>query len=301
MKNLITYPPHRNSPGPQSRFNHLIDLAPTQALIAALAAAFEHVFKTGCDYAELHRLSREKAKQVRLLEKSQWHNFKTGLKWAMLRRRAWRETVLADLGGEQALQKWEARTAKADERAAEIRSAPYVPPAYKRPKLASLRLGFLDVPLPQQPRQPKTDETGCFRLAPIPAPRPKRPEGFKAEPLTWQQTEELKEAKVLRARLLFRARYDNPPELDESRIQGLWFKDDQTNTYNIMAPIPLLPGELRGVGMDEAEEVDDEDMPDLSEMIQRLEHPGAERAKLPDFSHDHADENQDNENVKPPP
>ena len=47
MKNLITYPSHRNTPsrpGPQSRFNSLIDLPPMQALMAMLAARFEQMF-----------------------------------------------------------------------------------------------------------------------------------------------------------------------------------------------------------------------------------------------------------------
>jgi len=197
MKNVITYPSNRNAPkAPQGRFNHLIDLVPFQKMIERILVLIQaqmHVV----DMTEMYRLFARKAKEEKAFEKAKMHNFKTGLKWNMLRRVKWREKVLEDLGGEEALVKWEAKAAKSETKVPK----PYKTPVYKRPPLASLRMGVVKLSPPRSPFDVKTDESGSFRLAPIPTARPKRSEHFDFEELTYNQKWERKEERRLRAEL----------------------------------------------------------------------------------------------------
>lgn len=266
MKNLITYPSHQAASkpseasraliAPQSRFNAVIALTPMQDFIDYLGDKFARVMTRDCDYRELCRLGNMLKKARRKLDGAKAHNFKTGLKWNMLRRPDWRNKVLEDLGGEAALAKWDAKVAKADMRAKNFK--PYVAPVYKRPPLASLRLGAIKLPPIKDVFDVKTDASGAFRLAPIPNVRATRPDDYEAPDLTQTQIWERKEGWRLRVEL--RAKQYPPQPLDESTLKGYWYKDETTDIIYRVAPIPLLPDELRGIGI-EVPEDDDADAP----------------------------------------
>jgi len=166
----------------------------------------------------------------------------------MLRRPIWRNKVLADLGGDEALAAWETKAAKAEARA--LNPKPYTAPKYKRPPLASLRLGAIKLPPIRTAFDVKTDKSGAFRLAPIPNARPKRPDGFEPPELTETQKWERKEGWRLRTEL----RYRQHEPIDESTLKGYWHKDEFNNVIYRMKPIPLLPDELRGIGVEEEAE-----------------------------------------------
>ena len=242
----------------------MLDLVPLEEFISDVTERFNAVMKTTDNYARLWKLGEMLGKAKRQLEVAKTHNFKTGLKWSMLKKRVWREKVLSDLGGEAALKAWERRAAKAEDKAEAIaaNTITYTSPAYKRPPLTALRLGQYELQPLRTPFDVKTDETGCFRLAPVPNPRPTKPDGFEPVELTWAQQEEKAEAR----RLIERLRYQrelNTPSVDRDELKGYWYEDIQTNTIVRISPIPLLPDELRGIGIDGAEDTHDATKPDI--------------------------------------
>ena len=100
----------------------------------------------------LLRALRKQVRQLYITEKS---NFELWLRDSLRRNSAWRKSVLADLGGERALQRWERRARLAlSAEPAPPRTRPESQPRYTQTSRRA-HTG------------PKTDDLGLFRLEPL--------------------------------------------------------------------------------------------------------------------------------------
>jgi len=147
----------------------LIDTGPLRAMMDI----HQRLRETGSLSRELaRRVKRVMNELARKLIKADGFNLRVLLKTEMLTTPGWRGRVLKDLGGQAALDRWNARKAKSDRTIIAPRIVPFIkaeavagtPPKPESPE--TVRIPGVDATEYKTTRC-RTDRDGLFRLAPI--------------------------------------------------------------------------------------------------------------------------------------
>jgi len=194
------------------------------------------------------KYTRQAQRIKRQLVAAKIHNWRMSVKWGMLRTSKMRSRVLEDLGGERALLKWELR-------ALEITRRAITPlPAKPEPSGNTRTNAKTDTSTGRKIRSVKTDRLGLFRLAPLPRRMQESPKWPRFQGYRWEIKAKAETRTQARAAL--------PVNLDA--VFGDCQIDDAGNLtcdfepdIKDIKPIPLLPKELRGEGINPQPDLDD--------------------------------------------
>lgn len=156
---------------PKESFNHVMDVRPLQFMLLMMTKLLGIHF-TRPTHFRRDNVERDlvhyRHRVAEALSKAALHNFKTRLKWSMLRDGRWRAQVRGGLGGASALSCWRMRDEKYKARKAAYAAAhdmtPLPAPDYAG-QMQALQHG--DVALAPAMKPVPTDESGWFRLAPL--------------------------------------------------------------------------------------------------------------------------------------
>lgn len=211
----------------------LTDLRATKPLLHMLGLLYHLIGRCMPGGAAYDRYARQARQVRRTLDGFKRHNWRVTVKWGMLRTQSLRDKVLSDLGGEEALLKWELRAMAAHRKAFEPDGAADQRTAHKHS--ARSHKAVRTAP------KVTTDRLGLFRLAPIVRPRADREPPFRG--YDWE----------IKARMA--AITPKPVDLDAvfagcGRDEAGEFHYDYDPDIDSIKPIPLLPDELRGVDIE---------------------------------------------------